>query len=673
MKRKYRVPAAVIFLLLIMVVQVALSTRQQSPSWDEGNHIYAGYMNWMRGEYFLNPEHPPLVKLVATLPLVPLDLKVAPRRGRSFKSESWFGGRELLFRNSPKDGGKYTADTLLFRVHMAAMIFGLILAGLLFAAGKEMFGAGAGLVALALFAFDPSVLAHAPFVTTDTGAACGWFAAVYAFYRFAKSMSWKRALVCGVAMGLALVAKHSAVALAPLFALLAAAEIGFRWRTQGKRPGRDAVRLLAGMGMAVAVALVVLWGVYGFRWSMTPAGVNIPSLTQRASQLSPAMRNFILFSDHFHLLPRSYLFGLADVQAVGDIWPTYILGRIYRHGQWFFFPAVLASKWTVGTLALIALSIYACCSGKLRLSREVLFLAIPAVFYMAVAMTSPLNMGIRHVLPVVPFAFLLVGAAASWLIQRRRTWIYAVGLFLALHVVSSARAFPNYLPYSNILWGGTSKTYMNFSDCQVDWAQQLKWTKQWVDRHNVKECWFAYFASPFLLPADYGIPCKPLPTYDDPSVAAPPVVHGPVLISYGDLSGYEFTTKVRNPYQKLAERQPDDAIADAIAVYYGDIAIPEAAVLPIVRRANSRLRANPKAALEAARAAVELAPNGFDANRALGEALAATGDPAGARAAFLVAMSRTAEMEPDSLAYWRQTLEARLKALSGGQGAGATR
>jgi hypothetical protein len=653
-----------------MAVQAALSSRQQSPSWDEGNHIYAGYMNWMRGEYFMNPEHPPLVKLVATLPLVPLDLKVAPRRGRGFKSESWFGGRELLFRNGPANGGKYTADTLLFRVHMAAMVFGLTLAVLLFAAGKEMFGAGAGLIAMALYVFDPSVLAHAPYVTTDTGAACGFFASVYAFYRFARRMTWARALVCGLATGLALVAKHSAIALAPILVLLALAEIGLRWRTERKRPGREAVRLLAGLGVTAAVALFVLWGVYGFRWSMTPAGVSIASLTQQTRELSPAMRNFILFSDHYHLLPRSYLFGLADVQAVGDDWPTYIFGQIYRHGQWFFFPVVFSAKWTLGTLALIALSVYACASAKLRLSREALFLAIPAAFYMAVAMASPLNMGIRHVLPVVPFVFCLVGAAAAWLIERRKTWIYVVGLFLAVHVVSSARSFPNYLPYSNILWGGTSQTYKSFSDCQVDWGQQLKWTKQWVDRHNVKECWFAYFVTPFLTPADYGIPCKLLPTFDDSSIAAPPVVHGPVLVSYGDLSGYEFGTKVRNPYQRLAERKPDDAIADAIAVYYGDIAIPEAAALSLARRANNRLRANPKAALAAARAAVELVPNGFDANRALGEALAANGDKAGARAAFLVAMGRTAEMEPGTKEHWRQTLEARLKAIAEGPSGG---
>ncbi len=197
MHSRYWVGAAVCALLLIMVAEVGLSTRQESPSWDEGDHIYSGYMNWKHREYNLNPEHPPLVKLIATLPLLSLDLVTAPRQGRFFKSEAYYGGRELLFRNDPKYGGRYTADTLLLRMHMTVLVFALVLGLLLFAAGREMFGTTAGLIALTIFVFDPTILANAPYVATDTGAACGLFASVYTFYRFVKVMQWRRALLCG--------------------------------------------------------------------------------------------------------------------------------------------------------------------------------------------------------------------------------------------------------------------------------------------------------------------------------------------------------------------------------------------------------------------------------------------------------------------------------------------
>jgi hypothetical protein len=112
--------ALAVCLLLVMIAEAAYSTRQESPSWDEGDHIYSGYMNWLHDEYDLNPEHPPLVKLVATLPLLGLDLKVPPRQGRFFKDEAYFDGHALLFDNGPR----YSVDTLLFRVHMAVLMFG---------------------------------------------------------------------------------------------------------------------------------------------------------------------------------------------------------------------------------------------------------------------------------------------------------------------------------------------------------------------------------------------------------------------------------------------------------------------------------------------------------------------------------------------------------------------
>ncbi len=669
-QRKYAVPAAVLLLLLVMIGEVALSTRQQSPSWDEGDHIYSGYMNWKNGEYALNPEHPPLVKLVATLPLLPLDLKTAPRQNRYFKTEAYYGGRELLFRNDPKYGGKHGADELLFRVHMAAMVFGLVLAVLMFFAGKEMFGVTAGLIGMALFVFDPSFLAHAPFVTTDVGAACGFFATVYMFYRYAQRLSWQRAAICGLVVGLALTAKHSAVALGPILVLLALAEVGCRWRTARRFPGCDLLRMALGFCIIGAVALTVLWGVYGFRFTMHAPGVFLPPLADGVRPLSAPMRNFILFCSQYHLLPQSYLFGLADVQSVGESWPTFILGKIYSHGQWFFFPLVFSAKWTLGTLALIALAVGTYVAGKVRRLREVLLLAIPAAFYLAVAMRSPLNMGIRHVLPMVPFVFVLIAAAAAQLARMHKAWAWAVVALLALHGVDSLRAFPHYLPYANALWGGPENSHRYFSDCMVDWGEQLKWTKEWVDRRQVKQCSFAYFAAPFLLPSDYGIPCQLLPTFDMQSereIAVPPVVPGPVLVSVGDLSGYEFGTWVRNPYRRLARRKPDEIIAHSIAVFYGDQALPEVAALAHISRAGNLRRRDPQGAVREAREAVALDPSGFDANRALGNALAATGDLDGARAAFTVALERTAEMEPGAKAHWKPIVERRLAELVKGR------
>lgn len=662
MKRTNWAPGAAVLLLLIMIAEVALSVRQESPSWDEGDHIYSGYMNWLHDEYILNPEHPPLVKLIATLPLLALDLKVAPRQNRYFKSEAYYGGRELLFRNDPKYGGQYTADSLLFSVHMAAFVFGLTLAVLLFLAGQEMFSTAAGLIAMTLFVFDPTVLANAPFVTTDTGAACGFFATIYAFYHFVKRKTWSRMILCGAVLGLALCTKHSAVILVPMLLVLAVVAAILRWK---ERP--EIARLLLGLTAIFAVAAFVLWGIYSFHYAMHPSGVSMPPFAEEVNALSPPMRNMINYCASHRLLPESYLYGLADVQNVGEFMPTYINGKLYAHGQWFYFPLILSLKWSIGILGLLALSIYALIKGMHRRRMEIAFLILPAGIYLAVAMAGPLNIGVRHVLPVFPFVFLLAAAGAAWLIAHRRFWIYPIAALLLWHAVDSVRTFPNYMPYANVLWGGPSHTHDHFSDSATDWGQQLKWTKQWLDAHHVHDCWFAYFPAPFLLPSDYGIPCKLLPTQDtmwEQDISLPPVVHGPILVSFADLNGFEFGTKVRNPYQPLFERQPDAVIANGIAVFYGDVPLPEADAIQYQMQAQKKLQENPKAALAAARKAVALVPNGFDANLRLGDALAATGNPAAAQSAYTVALNRIPEMEPTSQQQWRPVVEKKLAAMN---------
>lgn len=651
-------------LLLVMVAEVALSTQQESPSWDEGDHIYSGYMNWKHDEYDLNPEHPPLVKLVATLPLLDLNLKVPPREGRYFKDESYFGGHALLFGN----GQDYSADTLLFRVHMAVLVFALGLACLLFVAGREMFGPLAGLISLALFVFDPTVLTNAPFVTTDTGAACGFFASVYLFYRFVKRVNWQRTVACGVVTGLALATKHSTVLLLPILVLLATGETVGRMRSTSRTPEikQSLQRMFAGMAAIAALALLVLWAAYSFRFAMVPHGVMIPPLADRAAHIGPVMRWMVLFCDAHHLLPESYLYGLVDVERVGRWMPSYVFGNIHAHGVWYYFPAILSLKWSVGVLGLLVLALAAFVAGRVR-SREVWFLALPAVFYLAVAMAGPLNIGVRHVLPVFPFVFALIGGGVARLIAQRRIWVWPVAALLAWHVADSVRMFPNYMPYANVLWGGPATTHLYFTDSATVWGQDLKWTKQWLDARGVKNCWFAYFPAPFLLPSDYGIPCRLLPTADtqgEMDIEVPQVVHGPVLVSYADLNGFEYGSKLLNPYQSLFERKPDAVIANGIAVFYGDFKLPDAAAVRFLHQSAKSLKTDPPASLAAAKQAVALVPNGVAENRALGDAEAAMGNKTAARAAYSAVMNRLPEMEAEQRIVWQRAMEAKLAALS---------
>jgi dolichyl-phosphate-mannose--protein O-mannosyl transferase len=191
--------------------------RGESISWDEGDHLFAGYMSLKHGDLGLNPEHPPLVKMVAALPLLGMNLRVPELQGRNFKVETFLDGKDFNAWN--------LAQGILFRARMAASFFTLLLALLVFLAAREMFGITAGFIALALFAFDPSFLAHGALVTTDAGVSCFIFASIYAFYRYAKAPSVGRVVVLGMATGLAFASKHTGVLMVPMLIVLAICEI----------------------------------------------------------------------------------------------------------------------------------------------------------------------------------------------------------------------------------------------------------------------------------------------------------------------------------------------------------------------------------------------------------------------------------------------------------------
>ena len=227
--------AGVVCLLAILVTQMALSIRRESLTWDEDDHIFAGYMSWKTADFGLNPEHPPLVKLLATIPILGMPLDVPKLRNRDFKIEAFLDGKEFLAKNA--------TGAMLFRVRMAAALLTVLMALLVFLAASEMFGPAAGFIALALVAFDPNLLAHGAFVTTDMGVSCFLFASVYAFWRYVKAPSpWRLALV-GIAAGCALASKHTGILVFPMLALAAAIPVlndpgsvrangttGHRWR-----------------------------------------------------------------------------------------------------------------------------------------------------------------------------------------------------------------------------------------------------------------------------------------------------------------------------------------------------------------------------------------------------------------------------------------------------------
>jgi len=350
---------AVALLFLVYGLEMFLSARLESQTFDEPAHLYAGYSYWLRSDFGVNPEHPPLVKLVATLPLL-VDKPAYPEpTNRFFRADSALGGMRLL--------GRPAAGRLLSHARTAVSVFAFLLAVLLTVAAREMFGETVALFALALFVFDPLLVAHGPLLGTDVGATCCIFAAVYAFYRYVKRPLLVRLGVCAVAAGLSLAAKHSAILIFPILMLLAVTEVvwhrpaadpegtnppdpqSWRWR---------AVRMVVSLVVIAAVSVTILWAFYGFRYAARPGGAQItpPTAVYLQGLHHPVEARTIGFAERHHLLPEAYLYGLTDVTILSqDGRVMYLFGKMYPQGRWFYFPAAFLIKSTIGFLLLLLL------------------------------------------------------------------------------------------------------------------------------------------------------------------------------------------------------------------------------------------------------------------------------------------------------------------------------
>ena len=240
---------------------------------------------------------------------------------------------------------------------------------LVFLGAKEMFGTGAAFVALTLLTFDPNLLAHGAVVTTDAALSCFMFASIYAFYRYVKAPSvWRLSLV-GISTGLALAVKHTGALVFPILLLLAVCEVVRYLITSETRNavGKQTLRLGASLVAITVIALAVLWAFYGFRYAARPNGLQLnPPLAAYVQDLKPHETWLVSTLARWHVLPESYLYGLADVRLTANFYTSYVLGKIYAHGVWFYFPIAFLIKSTIGFMALMLLALVAIATRRLN-------------------------------------------------------------------------------------------------------------------------------------------------------------------------------------------------------------------------------------------------------------------------------------------------------------------
>ena len=658
--------AGIAGLACIFALEVTLASRRFSATWDEPYNILAGVRYWQAGDFGINSEHPPLAKLVATLPLLSMHLRVPETGSNVSRINGYIQGRALVYGNN--------ADAVLLRSRLALACFGLLLVLLLLEAGYRLFGAGVGWLAAVLALFEPNLLAHSALVTADFGLACVFFAAVYALWRVAERPTLLRMVGCGVACGMALAVKLSGIYLIPALILLAAAEVASRFKRGGQEAPqvllRETLRWTGRLAVIGACALAVLWGLYRFRYAARPAGLELlPSLhTTLYGVRGHLARTLVSHAARWHFLPESYLYGLSGSLAV-NAGPrvAFLFGHLYPNTFWYYFPCALLIKSTLGFLVLLVLALVRPRAWSGETYRKARYLLLPPAIFLGFSLTSGTNVGLRHILPVYPFLILTAAAGAWELARRRRAWAVAISALMAFHIASSLLSFPNYLSYSNEIWGGSLRTYRVLSDSNADWGQGLIQARDYLARRNIQDCWFAYNGS--ADPGYYHIPCKMLPDpylwwWGEPVVIPPESFQGVVLISGTEMSAPDWGPEELNPYYAFLAAPPAANLGGSILVFDGNVDLRAAAAQAHMTKGwNLHKDGLDELAAPELLKAEELAPGHPGPPSMLGAVLAESGQKEEARTQLTRALRLAEAAHPEFQSIWLPMIKARLAEL----------
>ena len=394
----------------------------------------------------MNPEHPPLAKLLAALPLLALH-PAFDTNGQIWKTADEVNfGDQFLYGND--------ADRLLFWARLPMVLVAAIGAGATFLWARDLFGAAAGLFALTLYAFCPNLIAHGMLVTTDVPLAAFTVLTLYLFWKRGNNPSWSNDFITGLALGAAMASKFSG-AMLPL----------------------------------IIIVLCII-------------RKHLASLVVMAAAAVLVIESAFLFSGSPFLYLRNIWFVNANHSPT---YPFFLFGNMSSAGWWYYFPVAFAVKATLPVLLCVVIASVCATRGFVDRWGEIILLGTTLVF-VVITTIGAAQVGIRYILPVFPLLFVWVSRIAPYFMTSR--WgVVVLGTLLAWHVWSGLSSFPNYIPYFNELAGGSEGGPEILDDSNIDWGQGLKQAAEYVrKKHLPPDNTFFYNSFTGLGPEYYGLP-----------------------------------------------------------------------------------------------------------------------------------------------------------------------
>jgi hypothetical protein len=498
-------------LLIMFAVQAFIAARRDSVTIDEFVHLPIGLNALYTGDFRQDPINSHLSRMFAALPLLFDEPAFDPPAG----TVAWQFGGHFQQLNSAR------YQELFVEGRAMVVVLSLLAACVMARWAFELYGAGASLAALALFAFSPSLLAHGHLVTLDMAGTLGFLLALYANWKLLESPSIARAAWLGAAIGVANLLKLSGPVLVGVILVTWAIRIAMEPRS--RIPMSRWAAMLATAGL---VTVLVINAGYAFDGTLAPlrdaALAKGGTLATLAAQM-PWLRL---------PLPQPFIEGIDMVLEVGkNHEPSYFLwGELSAEGWWYYHLAAFAAKCPLPVLAGALLAIGAWLAGRSPGRRDYAVVVPVVLLFAANSAFNSLYIGERHVLPVYPLLFIAISpwiaAALSdglALLSRRtstgdrsdasgiaRPWLapVVVTVGLAWLVAGTLSVSPRYLQYFNEWAGGPENGHRVLIDSNIDWGQDLIRLREYMDANAIDSVALAYFGR--VHPSVYGVKFTPL-------------------------------------------------------------------------------------------------------------------------------------------------------------------
>ncbi|MDH4330424.1 MAG: glycosyltransferase family 39 protein [Candidatus Moranbacteria bacterium] len=519
LNKRYKLMIGVISAFFLIVS--FLNANNDAITFDEVAHIPAGYSYLTEHDYRLNPEHPPLIKALSAVPLVFMNLNfdITQDFWTQEINGQWTAGRHLLHEagNNP--------DMIAFWARVPIVLISWLLGLFIFKWTQEIAGTTAGLLAFTLYSFNPNILGHNHYVTTDIGIAAFITFSFYYFLKFIKNPTWKNVFIGGLFLGLLHLAKFSSVIIIPIFGLILITYPFFRkfnWQETG---GNIFVVKLKSLFeylwkgiVAFAVSMLLVWVVYALVTYDMPKENLAKTIEFYFGGTDDNFKRIATYNalnamnESTFTRPMSeYVLGVAMVfKRVSGGNSAYYFGEVSDDAFLSYFPMVFLMKETLPFLALLLMAtgvmVYQA-SLAIKQCRVELFketkrrfydyvrtmphqytMCLFVIFYAYLSITGNLNIGLRHLFPIFPFLFILTSVKLITFIKKydssyQRIFKGAMTFLVAWIIIETILAYPYYLSYFNQTAGGPKHGHRYVTDSNADWGQDLKRLDKFLEKH----------------------------------------------------------------------------------------------------------------------------------------------------------------------------------------------